>query len=94
MEEYTGPKIVEGYLKKKKNDYSLKFFSNFTKRWFTLDLSKGIFYYSAGKGKDASKVIHLRDVVSVKECFEGDEDKDYKFAFVINTVARTFKLYA
>lgn len=35
-------------------------FSKFTKRWFVLDLTKGTFHYSGGKGKKPSTLMHLR----------------------------------
>lgn len=34
--------IIEGWLKKKKMETSLKFFGGFTKRWFALDIVNAI----------------------------------------------------
>ena len=52
METVTkqGPLVVEAYLKKKKNNNSMKIFGDYTTRWFTLDLTKGTFAYASEKG--------------------------------------------
>jgi hypothetical protein len=48
---------MEGYLYKKKNGNSLRFFTNFTKRWFVIDPYKNIFYYTTEPGKPPKKSI-------------------------------------
>lgn len=58
----TKKAIIEGWLKKKKGDSSLRFLSGMTKRWFALDIVNAIFTYSSGKNKKANKVIPLRDI--------------------------------
>lgn len=48
---YEGPPRLEAYFKKKKSDGKLGFFSNFNKRWFTLDFDKGTMCYAAAPNK-------------------------------------------
>ena len=54
-------RIIEGQLKKRKGEGSFRLFSQFTKRWFTIDLARGVWYYSQAKGKKAKKLIHMND---------------------------------
>jgi hypothetical protein len=51
---------VEGYLKKQKKNGKLSIFSKYVKRYFILDLEKGIISYADEKGKKPSTIIMVR----------------------------------
>ncbi len=60
---YKGGPVVQGYLKKTKGIMSISrlLFSEFSKRFFTLNLEKRVFFYSKGinSGIKDIRMIHL-----------------------------------
>ena len=88
--------IIEGWLKKKKSESSLKFFSGFTKRWFALDIVNAIFTYATGKGKNCNKVIPLRDIVDLEanNDYGKREPKEWEYDFKVITKDRSYHLFA
>ena len=50
---------MEGYLVKKKNGNALRFFTNYTKRYFQIDPQKNVFQYSVEKGKPPKKTVQF-----------------------------------
>lgn len=87
--------LIEGWLKKTKAKGSNHFFSNSTKRWFTLDIINATFNYANSKGKKASKTIPLRDIESLEtDNEEGKNLKDWNYYFVVKTKDRSFHLNA
>ena len=45
----TKKTIIEGWLKKRKNDSSLKLLGGMVKRWFALDIVNATFTYASSK---------------------------------------------
>jgi hypothetical protein len=87
--------MIEGWLKKKKSDSRKHFFSNFTKRWFTLDIKNALFSYSSAQNKKSKKDIPLREFVDVKELdFSETQPKDWGYEFCVITKDRTYQLFA
>lgn len=60
---YKGGLVVQGYLKKTKGIMSISrlLFSEFSKRFFTLNLEKKVFFYSksVNSGMKDIRMIHL-----------------------------------
>lgn len=95
-QRYTGPLVVESYLKKlKKSGHHAVFSSKFTKRWFVLDLRSGSFHYLKNKNKSKpEKAYTLSDILSVDINPKVIEICDWKFSFVVETNDRSYFLYA
>ena len=87
--------IIDGWLKKQKNEKSLKLFGKMNKRFFTLDVINATFSYSTGEKKQALKTIPLRDIESL-EVLAGNEGglKDWEYQFEVKTRSREFSLFA
>ena len=81
MTNYTGPRVVEGFLKKKKGNKSMRLFSDYIKRWFVLDLTKGTFHYAGAKGKKPNKILHLREIFKCKVPEKNSSNCDWPFYF-------------
>ena len=86
---------MEGYLQKMKSDSAYRVFSNFTKRWFRLDLATKVFSYSSDPSLKTKKVFNAVDITSV----EGRtgilyKPKGYYYDFKIFTRDRNFCLFA
>lgn len=93
---YTGPLVIESYLKKlKKASHRAVFSSKFTKRWFVLDLRSGSFHYLQNKNKTRpERAYTLSDILSVDINPKVIEVCDWKFSFVVETNDRSYFLYA
>jgi len=93
---YTGPLVIESYLKKlKKASHRAVFSSKFTKRWFVLDLRSGSFHYLQNKNKTKpERAYTLSDILSVDINPKVIEVCDWKFSFVVETNDRSYFLYA
>lgn len=62
--EYIGPQIVEGNLKKLKNQKAtLRFLSKFVMRWFVLDIRTRTFGYFKNSGKKKLLKSHPTQVI-------------------------------
>ncbi|CAG9330137.1 unnamed protein product [Blepharisma stoltei] len=93
---YKGPKIVQSYLKKLKQDPKVTWFvSNFTKRWFVLDLIHGLFYYTDNHSKaTAEKSYKIREIIGFDPSPKPKDRCDWNFPFEIDTIERIYILYA
>ena len=92
---YTGPLIVESYLKKLKRSGKNFLSSKFTKRWFVLDLRSGSFFYLKNRNNSKpEKTYALRDILSIDINPKVTEICDWKFSFVVETTDWSYFLYA
>jgi hypothetical protein len=100
---YEGQPRLEAYFKKKKSDGKLGFFSNFNKRWFTLDFDKWILCYSAAPNKRIAWTIPFKDILRVNSELNRDKlrlttsSKQLKLLsnqIVIYTTGKVYTLYA
>jgi hypothetical protein len=96
LNDYKGPEIVEGYLKKlKKLGATLRFFSKYVKRWFVLDLRTKTFSYFKDIKKTRPLKAHLvQDIMVVHSNPRVLDVSDWKFVLVVETRTKTYTLYA
>ncbi|CDW88609.1 UNKNOWN [Stylonychia lemnae] len=89
--------LIEGYLIKLKSQASRKFFSNYVKRYFILDLQKQTFSYKLSDKLQQDKfVINLKDIIKVHNhstIGQNDDDKvdknlllEWQFDFMIEFI--------
>ena len=69
--------------------------TQFTKRWFVLDVNRFVFGYSRSRGKELKKAVPIREIIDVFR-FERIEPqiKDWIFEFHVETTDRTYVLFA
>mmetsp|Transcript_20591 Transcript_20591/g.38436 ORF Transcript_20591/g.38436 Transcript_20591/m.38436 type:complete len:634 (-) Transcript_20591:25-1926(-) len=96
IRNYTGPKIIEGNLKKlKSKGASIRFLSKFVKRWFVLDFRSCTFFYCKNKSKSKVLGSHpFSEIVRFDRNPRVVEVSDWKFMFIVETKSKTYSLYA
>ncbi|CAG9317685.1 unnamed protein product [Blepharisma stoltei] len=89
------PKLVQGYLKKLKNDRALiRFVSKFTKRWFVLDIAASKFYYCKNSTKPIPIKHHsLNEITNFVRDLDNIELSDWRFSFKVETTSKIYTLY-
>mmetsp|Transcript_27415 Transcript_27415/g.49372 ORF Transcript_27415/g.49372 Transcript_27415/m.49372 type:complete len:499 (+) Transcript_27415:464-1960(+) len=92
---YQGPMIIESYLKKAKQQSSFsRFLARFTKRWFTLDLTKGTLSYQKSKTSNRGlKVYMIKDLCNFRPEPEDAEVCNWTYPFSIQAKGREYLLH-
>ena len=60
-----GPKIIQGYLKKKTSDKSIITKNKYLTRYFVLDICQALFKFAAAPNVKG-KVIQFRDIKAIR----------------------------
>ncbi|CAG9334220.1 unnamed protein product [Blepharisma stoltei] len=92
---YNGPMLIQSYLKKLKSAKAkARFLSKFTKRWFTLNLTSGIFFYTKKEGDKKPVETHsVNDLVGFDPNPRVTMVSDWKFVFSVEFNTRTYTLH-
>lgn len=100
---YEGPSKISSYLKKRKSDKKIGFFSKYNKRWFVMDFDKGTLTYANGPSKKVACTILFKDILRVNSDIDRDklrvttnacELKMLQNQIVLYTVKRVYYLYS
>ena len=87
---------MSGFLMKLKQLSSVRIFSNYTGRYFTLSIKDGLFTYSQKKGGIPRDCINLNSITGIESMRDSftKPAAPYKHQFTLLTKDRSFTLFA